>query len=424
MNFLAAYSDSDSDNDNEENVRSGSSVATAAPVVSAVPVATPSSSSVSSKPAGGKKMLTLDMSIYPPHIQKLLSKGSSLQDSDSDSDADADAGGPHRERLTIKSVSAVKGISLMAQLPRPREGAVSADTTHTPSAPVVKATNKPTAAPFVFSSTVTSSRSGANGASASAIDIHSGRTSSPAATASSSGNSHVHVQKRPASTVGGDSDSGSGSDSDSDSGARSAPPVAPRPAAVARVSLPATARSAPLTAAPTVVAPAPPAFYGPSLSLSAAAGPALGPAAGPPVGCDYSNYYPDPSAYVAADGAPNLSEDFPDGAVPKRQRQRQLENQFMAGNLNAIGAGAAPTFRPQQQWDSSVYLAQQQLEAQSRAKFATGKGGSAAMPTKNQSRKHQINSLAAQAADMELIMLENQGKRTKSKSETQMKYGW
>jgi hypothetical protein len=230
------------------------------------------------------------------------------------------------------------------------------------------------------------------------------------------------VQKRPASTVGGDSDSGSGSDSDSDSGARSAPPVAPRPAAVARVSLPAAARSDPLTAAPTVVAPAPPAFYGPS--LSAAAGPALGPAAGPPVGCDYSNYYPDPSAYVAADGAPNLSEDFPDGAVPKRQRQRQLENQFMAGNLNAIGAGAAPTFRPQQQWDSSVYLAQQQLEAQSRAKFATGKGGSAAMPTKNQSRKHQINSLAAQAADMELIMLENQGKRTKSKSETQMKYGW
>ncbi len=45
-------------------------------------------------------------------------------------------------------------------------------------------------------------------------------------------------------------------------------------------------------------------------------------------------------------------------------------------------------------------------------------------PSKTQNRKHQLNSLAMQAAQTELAMLDAKGSRMKSKSETQGKYGW
>ena len=45
-------------------------------------------------------------------------------------------------------------------------------------------------------------------------------------------------------------------------------------------------------------------------------------------------------------------------------------------------------------------------------------------PSRDQSKKHQINSLAVAAVSMELQMLERAGSRNVSKSVTQGKYGW
>jgi hypothetical protein len=51
-------------------------------------------------------------------------------------------------------------------------------------------------------------------------------------------------------------------------------------------------------------------------------------------------------------------------------------------------------------------------------------GNLIAAPTKTQNKKHQINSLAMSAASVELELMEARGARSKSKSETQSKYGW
>ena len=45
-------------------------------------------------------------------------------------------------------------------------------------------------------------------------------------------------------------------------------------------------------------------------------------------------------------------------------------------------------------------------------------------PSKLQKRKHQINSLAIAAAERELELMEKRGRATKTKAETNAKYGW
>ena len=51
-------------------------------------------------------------------------------------------------------------------------------------------------------------------------------------------------------------------------------------------------------------------------------------------------------------------------------------------------------------------------------------GDKVAQPTRMQKTKHQINSLAAAAAQSELEMYEARGHRNKTRAETQAKYGW
>ena len=49
---------------------------------------------------------------------------------------------------------------------------------------------------------------------------------------------------------------------------------------------------------------------------------------------------------------------------------------------------------------------------------------SLAIPSRLQNRKHHINSLVRSAADTELALLDARGGRSRTKAETQAKYGW
>jgi proline-rich protein PRCC len=53
-----------------------------------------------------------------------------------------------------------------------------------------------------------------------------------------------------------------------------------------------------------------------------------------------------------------------------------------------------------------------------------GLDGAVFKPSKVQKRKHQINALAASAAERELELMEKRGQSYKTKAQTQAKYGW
>ena len=111
-----------------------------------------------------------------------------------------------------------------------------------------------------------------------------------------------------------------------------------------------------------------------------------------------------------------------------RKRDRIIEQELMQGNLSVVDTAKIVEIEASQEpWDSSKYGEQQKREMQLQSVFNFGqKGGEKliSQPTKVQSRKHQINSLALHAAEMELELMEARGARSKTKSETQAKYGW
>jgi hypothetical protein len=55
---------------------------------------------------------------------------------------------------------------------------------------------------------------------------------------------------------------------------------------------------------------------------------------------------------------------------------------------------------------------------------STGETETVVGASKGQKRKHQINSLAAQAASMELELMDKRGSGFLTKAQTQAKYGW
>ena len=54
----------------------------------------------------------------------------------------------------------------------------------------------------------------------------------------------------------------------------------------------------------------------------------------------------------------------------------------------------------------------------------TGQTTTVTKASRTQKRKHQINSLAITAAEREIELLEKKGRATKTKAETNAKYGW
>jgi hypothetical protein len=110
----------------------------------------------------------------------------------------------------------------------------------------------------------------------------------------------------------------------------------------------------------------------------------------------------------------------------KRRREKDLESQLLNGNFDAIDEIETKQVMEVEgigSWDSSKYEKQREREQEIQKSYNLTTGA-ISQPTKMQNRKHQINSLAFQAAKMELQMLESKGARMKTKYETQSKYGW
>lgn len=116
-----------------------------------------------------------------------------------------------------------------------------------------------------------------------------------------------------------------------------------------------------------------------------------------------------------------------DGSGKKsRKRDREIQLELMNGNVGAVEQSQFVDVSTKGRgWDSSTYQEQKKREAEVASMFGQKAGANMiSQPTKQQSRKHQINALAMSAASAELELMEARGARAKSKSETQAKYGW
>ena len=111
-----------------------------------------------------------------------------------------------------------------------------------------------------------------------------------------------------------------------------------------------------------------------------------------------------------------------------RKRERDMQNHLLNGDVSAaMGLGGAnmKELRQDTTWDDTRYREQKQRQQELQTMFGNPGGDkNIAQPTKNQSRKHHINSMVFSAAEAELELLEARGRQVKSKSETQAKYGW
>ena len=110
-----------------------------------------------------------------------------------------------------------------------------------------------------------------------------------------------------------------------------------------------------------------------------------------------------------------------------RKREREIQQQLLNGNVSVVEKSKLIDVVSSRGWDSSKYNHQQEREAEIQSMFSFGQNAGEKMiaqPSKNQHRKHQINSLAMQAAQVEMEMLDAKGARIRAKSETQAKYGW
>jgi hypothetical protein len=102
-----------------------------------------------------------------------------------------------------------------------------------------------------------------------------------------------------------------------------------------------------------------------------------------------------------------------------------LEQELLSGNLEAVESiGAVKEMNVTNDWNSALYTAAQKSQADIQSQFKISGSASSMEPSRTQSRKHQITSLAAQAAKMEMALLEAKGTRMKTKAETKSKYGW
>jgi Mitotic checkpoint regulator, MAD2B-interacting len=106
-------------------------------------------------------------------------------------------------------------------------------------------------------------------------------------------------------------------------------------------------------------------------------------------------------------------------ALSGRKRDRNIEAELLIGNIDVVTSSfvAGPAA-----WDRLKYAEKQKLEEQVNKTYKIGE--KIAQPSRLQNKKHQINSLAQAAANVELEMFDAKGARNKSKAETQAKYGW
>lgn len=132
------------------------------------------------------------------------------------------------------------------------------------------------------------------------------------------------------------------------------------------------------------------------------------------------------STYESRIDPPEYSVDHQRHGDSQRKRQRNLEQMLMSGNLTALEQGASvQEIQVGNQWDASGYSEQKQREAAIYNQYTAGGTVKAALqPTRQQNRKHQLTSLAMKAAETEIAMLDAHIARSKTKSQTQSRYGW
>lgn len=125
----------------------------------------------------------------------------------------------------------------------------------------------------------------------------------------------------------------------------------------------------------------------------------------------------------------NASSDI--GKSLKRKRERDLEQQLLAGNTAALLEDEDAPIQITEiagtsySWDASSYADRQEKEAMIMSKYTNdGSMKSVMQPTKLQNRRHQLSSLALRAAETEIALMDAKGNRMKSKAQTQAKYGW
>jgi len=110
----------------------------------------------------------------------------------------------------------------------------------------------------------------------------------------------------------------------------------------------------------------------------------------------------------------------------KKKRDRDIELQLLAGDLTALDSrpNTIKELDIDHKWDIQKYTDQQIREHEIQKGFGIGTTKSLMQVSKQQNRKHQLNSLAIKAAETELSLLEKRNHRMLTKSETQGKYGW
>jgi len=110
----------------------------------------------------------------------------------------------------------------------------------------------------------------------------------------------------------------------------------------------------------------------------------------------------------------------------KKKRDRDIELQLLAGDLSALDnrPSTIKELDIEHTWDVQKYTDQQIREHEIQKGFGLGTTKSLMQVSKQQNRKHQLNSLAIKAAETELSLLEKRNHRMLTKSETQGKYGW
>jgi hypothetical protein len=139
------------------------------------------------------------------------------------------------------------------------------------------------------------------------------------------------------------------------------------------------------------------------------------------------------SAYSASlfdDNSSSLSKQ--EQFLQKRKREREIEHSLLAGDTSLLdddNIASEVTLRdviaPSLSWDALGYAAKQEQEQAIINKY-TGDGNVKGMmqPNKLQNRRHQLSSLALKAAETEIALIDAKTIKTKSKRQTQAKYGW
>jgi hypothetical protein len=129
----------------------------------------------------------------------------------------------------------------------------------------------------------------------------------------------------------------------------------------------------------------------------------------------------------ALQGQSQIVKPFSNEGERKRSRreERDVELSLLAGDISSLDHAKIIDIAGPASWNSTAYQERRQKEAEVMGAFS-GKGGDkiVAPPSRVQNKRHQINSLALQAAETELALLDARGHRSKTKSETQAKYGW